>query len=345
MGNVWFTVLWGVGLSLEVDVPTRVHMLTPALEHTLKQKLREAQFDHFRRGDGVLVNIHVTHHAGTQVCGWLTHYLGSAVPPKACLPAKTNDPQGIMELLGRYGHAAKDYEPQQWLDLGYRAVSFEFQTRRTQPKNDWKHVNFIEPKLLTLLVMRDPIERLLAGDGRLAMYGPNPDRRRALNGDERRRRTVVVTRTATAWDEYALHSYYADNYALRILGDRTDDVDIQYNISIPWNVPQQNLRPDDVVDADTIARAKLVVQGASVVIDQACLAESLQRLAERLNFFPNGTRSEFKLRPKREHASARQRVGNDTLYDLLVARNRYDIELYHWSKKHAIVHCPPLIFV
>jgi hypothetical protein len=89
-------------------------------DHALKHKqLREVQFDHFRKGDGVLVNIHITHHAGTQVCSWLMHYLDSAVPPQACLARKAKDPPGIMQILGLYGHAAKDYEPHQWRDLGY----------------------------------------------------------------------------------------------------------------------------------------------------------------------------------------------------------------------------------
>jgi hypothetical protein len=155
------------------------------------------------------------------------------------------------------------------------------------------------PELLTVLVMRDPIERLLASDGRLAMYGPNPSRRR------RRRRRVLDARekkgypdrTAATWDDYALHSYYADNYALRILGDRTGDVVNTYNLSIPWDAGGQDMLPTDVVDGEMVARARRVVQSATVVIDLACLSESLQWLSEQLNLSHNGSRSEFMFSP------------------------------------------------
>ena len=148
-------------------------------------------------------------------------------------------------------------------------------------------------------------------------------------------------RTAATWDDYALHSYYADNYALRILGDRTDDVVNTYNISIPWNVGGQDMLPTDVVDGEMVARARRVVQSATVVIDLACLSESLQWLSEQLNLSNNGSRSEFVFGPKRKHAPARQRVGNDTLYDLILARNKHDIALYNWSKRYAVVQCTP----
>lgn len=43
-----------------------------------------------------------------------------------------------------------------------------------------------------------------------------------------------------------------------------------------------------------------------------------------------------------EHKSAKERINNNTLYEFLQKKFRYDIALYEWSKNMSIVKCSDL---
>ncbi len=51
------------------------------------------------------------------------------------------------------------------------------------------------------------------------------------------------------------------------------------------------------------------------------------------------TRDSFESHLHHEHKSARERINNETLYEYLLEKFRYDIALYEWSKKLSVVKC------
>ena len=54
------------------------------------------------------------------------------------------------------------------------------------------------------------------------------------------------------------------------------------------------------------------------------------------------TRDSFESKLHREHTSARERIHNDTLYEFLLEKFRYDILLYEWGKNISLVDCSDL---
>jgi hypothetical protein len=55
------------------------------------------------------------------------------------------------------------------------------------------------------------------------------------------------------------------------------------------------------------------------------------------------TSDSFESHLHHEHTSAQERIHNDTLYEFLLEKFRYDIALYEWSKNTSIVKCAELI--
>jgi hypothetical protein len=74
------------------------------------------------------------------------------------------------------------------------------------------------------------------------------------------------------------------------------------------------------------------------VLDQACLNENLLQLTKVLGWNNTADLGGGTVR----RPSARERLGNDTLWEFLRERNANDIALYEWSKKRSLVVCDTL---
>ena len=77
------------------------------------------------------------------------------------------------------------------------------------------------------------------------------------------------------------------------------------------------------------------------VLDCACLDNQLEAMSQQL-----GWNFTSRLGPRRDKAvwdstPLRAKVchGNDTVWEFLVARNKYDLLLYEWSKTRSLVAC------
>jgi hypothetical protein len=291
---------------------------------------KEKQLDTFRKGKGLLVNIHITHHAGTFVCWWMKYHLPKgAVPDQSCLATLTGPVQRISTLIGLYGDA-ESYYPEPWLNASLRGIAFEYRpATKAEMYVDWKSAPLEDSRLVTLAVMRDPLDRLLAGDGMVHRdFGPNPSRRRLVE----RKRTEVD------WFHY-MHSAYTNNYALRILAE---DVDLKYlvqdNSSAAFHGFSDTMDFIDEVTEEMFNRAQSTLSRITYIIDQRCLELSLQHVGINLGF--DNSKPGYLHNAKHLHASSRQRIANDTLYEELRQRNKWDIKLYEWAKTQAVVRCP-----
>ena len=83
--------------------------------------------------------------------------------------------------------------------------------------------------------------------------------------------------------------------------------------------------------------AKDFLNRFTFILDQSCLAESVVAMGNALHL--NFTETGFESHLHKKHQSARERFGNDTLYEYVQTRFQRDIELYEWSKKRSIVVC------
>ena len=220
------------------------------------------------------VIIHITHHAGTFLCG-LAKANNLRRPPFLC---KLGEQKG-----------KNDANWTKWQSM-YDVVSWEYQRPPDIPlaTHNWE-----SDQVISVLIVRDPLDRLLAHDaGAARKYGK------------------LKKRTQEQWWAYANDGAFTKNFALRILSDG-DGKETGLN------------------------KAKELVGRMTYVLDQACLNENLLQLTNELGWNNTDLLGEGTV----HHKTARERLGNDTLWEFLTERNANDIALYEWSKKRSLVVC------
>ena len=224
----------------------------------------------------LVVSIHITHHAGTFVCH-AAQYNNVATPKKACMT------KGIDMNFDKWKHQ-------------YGFYSLEYRKPPTIPLS---HGHWERQDVISIVIMRHHMDRLLAGDAMAEdQYGKPP------------------ARTSQQWWDYANDDQYTNNFALRMLrGGGITKVGLE--------------------------RAKTLLNHMTYIMDQACLNENMERLGQELGWGMTTLFKNFRAKEKKRknRASARERIGNDTLYEYLLERNKYDIELYEWSKQKSLVVC------
>lgn len=165
--------------------------------------------------------------------------------------------------------------------------------------------NWEDNNLVSVIIMREPLSRLLAGDGYVKGKWPTL----------REPSTPIET-----WMEFAHDNKITNNYALTVLagkgccdGNNTDPVHLQH--------------------------AKKLVSRFTYVLDMECLNEGMQALADQLGI---KTTIADNRAAKHHHPSAKDRIPYPEVYDFLRERNKLDIELYQWSKTISLVDCAAL---
>jgi hypothetical protein len=161
-----------------------------------------------------------------------------------------------------------------------------------------------------MIVMRNPLDRFLAG-GKCGSFhhtiindaDPDPD------NDEVQR---------LYW-EYANDSC-ADNYALRVLA--------------------ADASCDETNMESCFQSAVSLLERFTFILDEDCLDESMESMGIILGL--HITADGFESRHHHYHPSAQERINNETLYEFLLNKFHYDIQLYEWSKNMSVVRCSDL---
>lgn len=163
--------------------------------------------------------------------------------------------------------------------------------------------------MISVIVMRDPISRLLAGDGTVNRKYPN---------------VAKGVGTEEEYWSFAKDRVITNNYALRILSD-CDVRDCRGAHTSPVY----------------LEKAKALVRRFTFVLDIECLGEGLDALANVLGFTLNKNDEEIRdlMRNSYEHPNNRDRIPYPEVYEYLLKRNALDIELHEWSKSLALVNC------
>lgn len=311
--------------------------------------LKEKQIQSYLNGTGLVLSIHITHHAGTWLCNSMK--IIGPVPSFSCMvgddwPANVtttktwgesyNETQFVIQNLRPYYHfVAQEYSDR------HRGTLYH--------SKNWENEN-----LVSVIVMRHPLDRFLAG-GKCGDFHENGGFPLAINMDALSNSTP---KDDEIWWQYA-NSKCADNYALRILTSNDTSC----------------------CDEDSLQSAKNMLKRFTFILDQDCLDDSIDAMKEILNMTEAETKKEdgkgssgrglfdffsgseagyhddfydsddnhiqhvLNTHNKRNlslhhvHKSARERIVNDTLWEFLNHRFRHDIELYEWSKRYSIVQC------
>ncbi|KAG7351172.1 hypothetical protein IV203_010532 [Nitzschia inconspicua] len=272
--------------------------------HQSTLSIKEQQLQSYRDGTGLLLNVHVTHHGGTFFCFAMNQVGpcpkfacmgGDNWPKNTTLFAKAKVPWSFNDT-GPFVQEARQY---------FHMISWEFGHWANLGQTNWHH-----PDLVSVAIMRHPLERFLAG-GRCGGFQPK------LTAD-----LADDPGLSDVYWEYA-NAACADNYALKVFTGSSGccngtNTDVKY-----------------------LDEAKHQLDQFTIIMDQDCLTESIYALFDLLHL--NTTEAlQKKAKSVHVHKSVRERIGNDTLYEYLEHHFRRDIELYEYVKSKSILDCSTL---
>ena len=184
-------------------------------------------------------------------------------------------------------------------------ISWEFS--QAPSHNALNDTDWDNPNLVSIIVMREPISRLLAGDGYVKKKYPGIHDNTASLQD---------------WWDFAHEHHHTNNFALSILAG-------------------QSCCQGEDTDPIHLEHAKELLSRFTFVLDISCLDEGMQAVADELGL--GIVIEESKERAKTHvHKHPRDRIAYPEVYDYLLERNHLDIELYEWAKTISLVDCEAL---
>ncbi|KAI2500717.1 hypothetical protein MHU86_13745 [Fragilaria crotonensis] len=200
------------------------------------------QIQNYKNGHALIVNFHITHHAGTTLCRLARD--NGPVPQFACMGGRNFPPRLKRYLSSKFTpwYSNETDNSIEKIRPVYHYVSWEYDLKplnRSLKDTNWEH-----PKLVSIIVMRNPMDRLLTDVGR---------------------KQHVVNGTSEEWWEYA-QTIETNNYALRTI----TSFEGCCNGS---NTPNSYL-----------GSAKTYLQRFTFIIDMDCLDESLTVMSSILGF-------------------------------------------------------------
>jgi competence protein ComGC len=286
--------------------------------HTEVLGIKQTQIQNYIEGTGLMLSLHVTHHGGTYFCSQMKRV--GKTPSFACMnggrDVKTNSWPVDDPIIGDMEWRIKTSMPWEFNETDlvvevfrkyFHMISWEFDVMWGRlASTNWHH-----PKLLSVVIMRHPLERFLAG-GKCGKF------RKSIEKD-------------LAEDPSLNHLYWqyandwcADNFALRVFTGS----------------------PGCCKGAETkfayLEQAKQQIDQFTILIDQTCETESIVAMSELLHLnltVPAASRSQ---RPVKTHPPVRDRLRNDTLYHYLQEKFKLDMELYEYAKSKSILDCSTL---
>ncbi len=294
---------------------------------TNHDKIKSLQRANFQNGSSIILNIHITHHAGTTFCG-VFRVVGA--PRFACMGPKDEineeDRKEWDEMVNFQG-SRKPWsynETSRNIDIvrkHYRMLSWEL---GQVPRRPLSRTNWEDPNLVSVIVMRNPLTRLLSNHGQVFRTHFH------LMKD-------AVNFTHDQWWWYAHDSDLTDNFALQRLTDKS------FNYLRSSNIDDFDLDEldKDIDPRDMIESAKNLLKRFTYVLDIECLSEGMQALADDLGIDIESATGYVKTKEK-SHQKHPSSIPYDDIAKFLEYRNRVDIELYEWSKTISLVKCKDL---
>jgi len=224
----------------------------------------------------------------------------------------------------------------------FQMMSWEYggidEMNRKVSETNWEHTD-----LVSVLITREPLSRLLAGDGVQIRKYPGYD---------------TGELSHVGWWDYAVNpeNKETDNFFFRILEGTPNSNRQKQNkqkheyIYTEDNLPSlEDLRSDFDLDESHYEKAVAIMNRFTVVLDIACLSDGLAALGDLLGMDPDlvnaslEVANEKQLRKKKygedKQGIPRDRIGYDDVYEYLVEKNQWDIKLYEYSKTISLVDC------
>jgi hypothetical protein len=264
----------------------------------------------YKAGSGLILHLHLTHHAGTNFCYTMGTASGQHSPGFACRidsyidqldPALKSDPRFLPRTPW---HSNETNSMIELIRPFYHMISFEFGFQ--VPLFPLQETDWENPNLLSVFLTRHPLERLLAGDGYVASH------------------YNIFKENATIddwWDYANATDGLTDNFMLRVLSNSSDCCQGSAT-------PPQRLH--EAID---------LVSRFTFILDVECLDEGMEVLAKVLGIdLGDSIRANSDIYHS-DHPPLESRFPFPAVYEFLRERNNLDIELYEWTRERSLVNC------
>jgi len=321
--------------------------------------IKQAQIENYRKEKALLLNLHPTHHGGTAFCSRMRKGIGNStspdfvcmgdnahvmpVPPDCSVSGKeyhqSNDPPYCYthkEMLRRMPWTKDETGPfVRSIRKYFHLQTNEFRPRlgfmgRTFDQTDWEF-----PELVSVVITRDPLSRILAGDGYLT-------KERNYKGYNEH----LLNHTRW-WDLAAYKNEMdTDNFFLRTMLRLSKSTRTSEQRAIRNHIEEGVERSTEVImklfptgiNETHYEAAKSLLDRMTFVLDIDCLNDGMNAMIKILRFGVPPPRS----RPHRIHAKPKERIDFPDVFEYLVAKNEWDIALYEYSKTISLVKCDEL---
>jgi hypothetical protein len=278
--------------------------------------IKQNQIQNYIDGTGLMLSVHVTHHGGTYFCSQMKRV--GKCPNFACMRGSVRKNQTSNwplddPIIGDTEWSIRNSSPWKFNETSvvveafrkyFHMISWEFDDRWGRlASTNWHH-----PHLLSVVIMRDPLERFMAG-GKCGKF------HQSIKKD-------------LAQDPSLNHLYWqyandkcADNFALRVF------------------TGSPGCCNGKATNITYLEQAKQQLDQFTIIIDQTCETESILAMSRllHLNLTVDDTSSNKHM--VRSHPPMRERLNNDTLYEYLQEKFKLDIELYEYAKSISVLDC------
>jgi len=241
---------------------TKTNMRTftdPTSPHFQKlNEIQKTQIRNYLNGTGLILNVHITHHGGTTLCRNLGFNGGRKDTPNFFCKGGSNWPANLPKR-NVWRNPQETDQQIRGLRYHFHFIAWEY---RFFPTGSLHQTHWENPNLISILVMKHPIDRFLS-------KGPCD----GFSGS---------TRSQAEWWDYANHPC-ADNYALRILAH------------------DNRCCVGKDTSPDYVERAKTLLKRMTFVLDIDCLDLALEELYRLLHLEPGSklTKPKGRRRPSR----------------------------------------------
>jgi len=310
---IFLTALISFGVAayslLSAPAPEQDVDVEPSYSHHVRDgnnnftDLQQKQLQNYRDGKALIINVHITHHAGTTFCSEMKRW--GTVPSFACLGGENWNETVLPPHGDRPWTANVTEERTDLLRSYFHMISWEFGRIPEPPlsETEWEYEH-----LISVYITRNPLDRLLSGGG-------------AVN----RQFGTLEDRTLDQWWAYS-NSTHTDNFALnRLTGGTCVDGD---------QTPESCLEKGK----ELLGRFTFVLDQECLPESIAAFAQILGKPLP-----DQETSRTYNKVPKSAASTARDRIRSDEIYEYLVERNKMDTAMHEWSKGISLVRCDGLV--
>lgn len=300
-------VLLIAGIITAIVVPS-ILAAKPKAPPLTPEELKALQLENYRAGNGLIINVHVAHTGGSTLCDVFGHAKGTDGAPVAACQYPRAD-QGVnmtaYPAIVPWSSEATaknvDYVRQFFHFIAWEFLEAPDQPYRKgiNPKLPISSTHWEDPNIVSVLVVRDPIERFLAPDDQVQKEYPG---------------LLTQGGDLNTWMNYTNHPLWTNNFQVGVLAGK-------------------GCCNQTHTDPIYLERAKELASRFTAILDMACLDRGLATLARALDLTVDLQAGNH----KRTHATPPE-VPRPTK-NLMVRHNHVDSQFYQWAKQQALHVC------